>query len=60
MKFVFEVKTEPVCVAAVAIACYIAVAVIQVYGGGLDPHSNWFPTILATINLIISIKYIIK
>jgi hypothetical protein len=60
MKFVFEVKTEPVCVAAGGIACYIAVAVIQVYGRGLDPHSNWFPTILATIILIISIKYIIK
>jgi hypothetical protein len=60
MKFVFEEKTEPVCVAAVAIACYVAVAVIQLYGGGVDPSASWFLTALATINLIVTIKCLIK
>ncbi|KAL3816142.1 hypothetical protein ACHAXA_001629 [Cyclostephanos tholiformis] len=60
MKFTFEVKTEPVCVAAVAITCYIAVAVIQVCGGGIDPAVSWFPTALATLNLIITIKFLIN
>jgi hypothetical protein len=60
MKFVFKVKTEPVCVAAVVIACYVAVAVIQVFGGGVDPWAFWFPTALATINLIVTIKFLIK
>jgi hypothetical protein len=60
MKFIFEVKTEPVCVAAVAIACYVAVAVIQVYGGGVDSSASCLPTALATVNLIVTIKYLIK
>ncbi|KAL3808781.1 hypothetical protein ACHAXA_011404 [Cyclostephanos tholiformis] len=60
MKFTFEVKTEPVCVAAVAITCYVAVAVIQVCGGGIDPAVSWFPTALATLNLIITIKFLIN
>jgi hypothetical protein len=47
-------------VAAVAIACYVAVAVIQVYGGGVDSSASWLPIALATVNLIFTIKFLIK
>ena len=46
--------------AAVAIACYVAVAVIQVYGGGVDSSASWLPIALATVNLIFTIKFLIK
>ncbi len=53
----FEIKTEPLCAALVAVPAYFAIVVITL-GTGLQAHNSWFPiTVIVTI-LAIAISFI--